>query len=237
MADIDFKDFRKFVLKQNPNLKQSQLEDLDDFILNRQAVNLVKSGDLAPSDIPTNKDQLKILVESGGGQKNEGLTSIDQLQSAGERRRAQDLIDFLRRIQSAQSARVSPEGKVTSSGPLTSLFTGIAELAGKSTKSGELRDKLTDIVQQIRKERTGVAFKPEEKRELERTFGSIFTQEAPLERKLGGLEEQVIQSLLDLNLSPELLRSRGLSIGEEEYLGEKSETKNTKNIGGYIVEY
>lgn len=66
MADIDFKDFRNFVLKQNPNLNQKQLDELDDFILNKQATDLVQQGKLDPGKIPANKDALKIIVGAGG---------------------------------------------------------------------------------------------------------------------------------------------------------------------------
>lgn len=125
------------------------------------------------------------------GNIQEALKSTQKLPTGGERTGAQDALIFAEEVQKAINSLSESEKEgvlgAKGSGPLVNLLSGMAETVGVDTKQAALKNRLDNLRQLIRKERTGVQFSPQEVKELEDIFGNISTQEAPLRRKLEDL--------------------------------------------------
>lgn len=117
------------------------------------------------------------------------ITQAAQDLTAGERTKVNDAIIFADEVKNALDLlnKAESSGLPGASGPITNLLAKGAGAVGIDTPEAALRDQLASIVQLIRKERTGVAFSPEEQKQLEEIFGTLKTQEGPLRRKLEDL--------------------------------------------------
>lgn len=117
--------------------------------------------------------------------------NIRNLPSSVERNNANDALLFAQDVKKAKDLLSQTQNSsilgARGTGPLVNFLKNIAQTVGVDTKQSALQDQLTNIVQLIRKERTGVAFAPAEQKELEQTFGNLSIQEGPLKRKLDDL--------------------------------------------------
>ena len=109
--------------------------------------------------------------------------------SAGEKIQVNDAVIFSQEVKSALDKlnQAKQGGLPGASGPLTNILSGLGGAVGIDTPEAALKDQLRNLVQIIRKQRTGVAFSPQEQKELTDIFGSLKTQEGPLKRKLEDL--------------------------------------------------
>lgn len=135
------------------------------------------------------------------------LSRTQDLSTGGERTGAQDAVAFGQTVKLALDKlnEAQKGGLPGASGPLTNILSSLATTAGKDTPEAALKDQLKNIVQLLRKQRTGVAFAPAEQKEIEEMFGSIKTQEEPLRRKLEAL---LAQSANEINSKTSIPRDQ-----------------------------
>lgn len=127
--------------------------------------------------------------------KTTDITSqINNLSTSSERNAARATKDILDVVDSAiLNFRTNVQDE-TGTGPLSALAAQFSKLTTPNA-TAQLQKDLKEILRTVRKESTGVAFSPQEIKELENEIPTILQQEGNVEDSLVRLKQRMLQKL------------------------------------------
>jgi hypothetical protein len=141
------------------------------------------------------------------GQGGTVIEQINRLPTGAERAGARAVYDLTTVIDEAMK---KAEG--TPTGPLSALGAQYSKLTGGRGATAQLEPALTEILRTIRKEATGVAFSPQEIKDLQKEVPAIFQQEATVRDNLQRLKQRMTNKLAVYSIVDEGVNNDPLGI-------------------------
>lgn len=176
-------------------------------------------------------NMLGIMAESEGASTyGMDLTSqINNLSTGAERNAARFTKDTLDAIDNAINK--FSEGAGTETGPLSAIEAQWSKLSTPN-QTAQLEKDLNEIMATIRKDRTGVAFSPEEIKELKKEIPTILQQEGNVSDSLLRLRQRMLQKLSNYGINTDAEYAATTSLRDaDEYAPSFDEDKLLNDLG------